>query len=191
MEKTFNKIVLSQAEPQVSDLWMRINIEKTPDGKAIHGHSLWWFTSQGWKKLFDFDTRYNTTTDFKYATSDKPFESESVYDSKTGVVSISNAYHLYDGSRELTNGANIVLESGLKKHVDNLQLQINKVNDRVTTLTNTVNQEIQDRISGDNNLSGRINNLQDAVDKSLDTLITIGGNINSINERLTNLESQL
>lgn len=170
MEKTFNKIVLSKAEPSVEDLWMRINIEKLPNGKAIHGHSLWWFSPQGWKKLFDFDTRYDVATNYSYTASKMPYESTSVYDPKVGIVSVSNTYNLYDASREIGNNANLVTETGLKVHVDKLQGQINSLNTRMETaeaniseLRRDLNTETSTRSREDSELLSRISTLESRI----------------------------
>lgn len=156
MEKTFNKIVLSQVEPNIEDLWMRINIEKLPDGKAIHGHSLWWFTSRGWKKLFDFDTRYSVSTNYSYSPSQDVLDSTQEYDPRNGIVSVNNVYNLYNATREIGDNANLVTERGLKYHVDDLQKKIDD-------LRKDLNSEISNRKSEDNKLSGRISSLSETV----------------------------
>lgn len=194
MEKTFNKIVLSHTEPNIEDLWMRINIEKLPDGKAIHGHSLWWFTPQGWKKLFDFDTRYSVDTDYSYDISQIPFDSASAYDPKVGVVSVDNTYYLYDGSRTLSSSSNFVLEKGLKKHVDNLQSQINTLKERVDeaeesiiNLRRGLTTETSERKTEDTVISDR---LSEAVETITETLSGITATINTLASRVEELESR-
>lgn len=189
MEKTFNKIVLSKTEPNVEDLWMRINIEKLPSGKAIHGHSLWWFTSQGWKKLFDFDTRYSVSTDYSFEASETPYDSESVYDPKVGVVSVSNTYNLYDAARKIGDNANLVTEKGLKHHVDDLQSQINDLKKRMTkaesdidTLTKNLNEEVSERNDADIEINRTLGTITD-------TLAGMSNSIRNLESRLNSLES--
>ena len=163
MEKTFNKIVLSHTEPNVEDLWMRINIEKTPNGEAIHGHSLWWFTDKGWKKLFDFDTRYSVTTDYDFSKSNKPYDSKSEYNPEIGIVSVSETYYLYDATRALENSANLVTEKGLKYHVD--------------VLTEKIETEVEERKRDIARINGEIG--------------TIERNLSSLEGRISNLESNV
>ena len=177
MDRTFNKIVLSKAEPGVEDLWMRINIEKTEDGKFIHGHSLWWFTTQGWKKLFDFDTRYDVSTEYSYSASESPYESESQYNPEVGMVTVNNTYNLYDASRDLGNNANFVTEKGLKYHVDDLQNQINDLVKRVTKAEQDISNEINTR-------AGQIGEIRESISE-------ITGMLDSLSNRLNNLESNV
>lgn len=178
MEKYFNKIVLSQTEPQPSDLWMRITSDK---GKEL-GHSLWWFTAQGWKKLFDFDTRYSVTTNYNYKASSQAYESKSIYDPESGVVTVTNAYSLYDGTRDLGNNANLVLEKGLKTHVDILQKNIDKVATDLAT-------ETSNRKSGDSALSSRIDSLSNSIGSITETMTGMSNTIQNIQGRLNALES--
>lgn len=156
MEKTFNKIVLSQIEPGTSDLWMRINKEKTPEGEVVLGHSLWWFTSQGWKKLFDFDTRYSVSANYSNKGTDTLLDSTSEYNAENGIVSVDNVYNVYDATRDIGDFSNIVLEKGLKVHVENLQAQI-------YALGSALDSEINDRKRGDTDLNNKINNISKAL----------------------------
>lgn len=198
MEKTFNKIVLSSSEPNVEDLWMRINIERLPEGKAIHGHSLWWFTPQGWKKLFDFDTRYDVSTDYSYSASDSPYDSKSEYNPKVGIVSVGNIYYLYDASRKLGNNANFVTEKGLKYHVDDLQKQINVLDTRLTAaesnireLRKDLNEEINTRTEEFSNLETRLGTAEQAINTTTSLLDTINSSLRILDERISNLEANV
>lgn len=130
MENKFNSIALSKTEPDTGSLWMRQVSDK---GKDL-GFSLWWFTSEGWKKLFDFDTRYNVSTSYNYTASDKPYESKEVYNPENGIVKVDNAYNLYDASRDIGNNANLVTETGLKYHVDYLQSQIDTIQQSISSI---------------------------------------------------------
>lgn len=185
MEKTFNKIVLSKTEPSVEDLWMRL----TPNETNGIGHSLWWFTSQGWKKLFDFDTRYSINTDFSYEASKKPFDSDSTYSPETGIVDMTNTYSLYDGSRELGDNANLVTEGGLKVHVDAINKEINSIKQRLTKVETNLNNEISDRENADGGLSERIDAISTRLSTITETLTSISSNINMLESRISNLES--
>lgn len=184
MEKTFNKIVLSKTEPNVEDLWMRINIERLPEGskygkKFKHGHSLWWFSPFGWKKLFDFDTRYNVSTDYMYnGTPELPLQTETDYNPEIGIVKVVNTYYVYDGAtRDLKNTRNLVNETGLKKHVDDLQSQIDalkrrieQAEERISTLEKGLNNEITNRASDFSNLSSKLGSLESRI-SSLESAI--------------------
>lgn len=177
MDRTFNKIVLSKTEPNVEDLWMRINIEKTDKGKFIHGHSLWWFTTQGWKKLFDFDTRYDVKTEYSYTASESPYDSKSEYNPKVGMVTVDNTYNLYDASRTIGDNANLVTEKGLKYHVDNLQRQIDALDRRVSKLESDLSTEIQTRELQVQTINSSLESLTDLVGELSSRLRTLEENV--------------
>lgn len=154
----FNRIVLSKVEPEnTKDLWMRNNIPYTlKDGKKgmPHSKSLWWFSPSGWKKLFDFDTRYETKWLFEStAQAETPLEATEVHDPVIGITEVTNTVHIYDATRTLGNNKNLVNETGLKHHVDDLQGQINSLKSQVTTLQSKVStlESYYDDLSADNN----------------------------------------
>lgn len=149
--KTFDKIVLSETEPMTSALWIRDaepQVKKSPENVTLSnaGKSIWWFTPWGWKKLFDFDTRYSFNYEFNYEGSETPFDGESEYNEKIGIVDNNYTYSLYDGSRDIADNANLVTEKGLKKHIDEINEEFEDLKERVTTNENsieTINETIE------------------------------------------------
>ena len=174
----FDKIVMSQVEPSPNDLWMRDAVEniKNEDGSTTRKHlgkSLWWFTPQGWKKLFDFDTRYSFKYDYSYGVSDLPINSESSYNPEHGITAVDNTFYLYDGSRALKNSGNLVTEKGMKKHVDNLQGQIDSIKNELE-FTNQ-----------------RIDTLESRLGAMSDDIATLIDGITQQQEMLSNIQSRL
>lgn len=52
--RILNRIVLSDVEPEnINDLWVR---ENTEEGQNSKSRSLWWYATNGWEKLLDFDS---------------------------------------------------------------------------------------------------------------------------------------
>lgn len=174
MENKFNSIVLSTTEPDTGSLWMRQVEDK---GQKL-GHSLWWFTSEGWKKLFDFDTRYNMSTEYKYSESESPYESKSEYDPESGVVKSNITYYLYDASRDISDSLNIVTEKGLKVHIDSIKEEITSLKNRVSATEVKYNE-----------LSGRVDNISNSLNGTLELLQEMNGTLSSIDNRLTALET--
>lgn len=159
MKTIFDKIVMSDTEPQTSELWLRDAVEviKNEDGSTTKknlGKSVWWFTPQGWKKLFDFDTRYAFTYDYIYTGSTDPLVVESTYEAEHGISAIDNTMYLYDASRTIGNNSNIVIEKGLKYHVDDLQKRINALDERLTTAEEKLEEVKEDVVNVKDGLSG-------------------------------------
>lgn len=164
---TFNRIVLSRTEPEnTNDLWMRDNIVPLSNGKneLPHSKSLWWYCPEGWKKLFDFDTRYNTEWIFEYESqADDPLETTEKYDPMTGVTKVTNTLHIYDATRDLENNWNLVNEIGLKWHVDDFQKKIDDLQVQVTTLKDlnaSLNQSVSELQTKYDSLASRIEALE-------------------------------
>lgn len=160
---TFNRIVLSRTEPEnIHDLWMRDNIVPLSNGKneLPHSKSLWWYCPEGWKKLFDFDTRYETGWIFEYESqADDPLEVTEVYDPVIGITKVTNTLHIYDATRDLENNWNLVNEIGLKWHVDDLQRKIDNLQSQVNTLKEqnaTLNQSVSTLQSNYSSLASRV-----------------------------------
>lgn len=122
---TFNKIVLKETEPEnLNDLWFRVDNNNIPQ-------SVWWYTTQGWKKFFDANTRYYTEWKFNNEASNTPITFTSNADDKNGVTEVVNNVYTYDASRELSDNANIVTEEGLKYHIDSIQAKLDALTNRV------------------------------------------------------------
>lgn len=176
--KIFNKVVLSETEPEnISDFWLRDNVDPK---KMTHSKSLWWFTPEGWKKLFDFDTRYNVSWNFDYETqSDFPMEVSESYDVTTGIDTVNNTVYIYDATRDIENNENLVNEIGLKWHVDDLQKKIDALAARVS-------QNEKDIAS----LKSRASSLEDSVKTLVELTATINQSINNLDSRVSALESE-
>lgn len=185
----FDKIVMSQVEPSPNDLWMRDAVEniKNEDGSITHKHlgkSLWWFTPQGWKKLFDFDTRYSFEYEYDYDVSDIPFDVISSYDEKIGIHSSEGTFFLYDGSRSLESSSNLVTEGGLKKHVDEIKTEINKMQKSLS--------KIEGRVSDNeiklDTLETKIDNIEDKIESIESDFSEL---VSSFDEKLEYLEQKI
>ncbi len=176
--RRFESLVMSTTEP-VTDgtLWLKkkknsINNED-PNSKKPFGFDIWWFGPVGWQPLLDFDTRYeyvnHTLTD---GVGTVPVLTEQTKFPEIGQIRIDTTYSIYDGSRALAANTNIVNETGLKKHIDDLQGQINALKERVTTLEGEVatlkiqvsgnSSKITSNINAINSLSGRVSALETA-----------------------------
>lgn len=174
--RRFESIVMSETEP-VPDgtLWLRkkknsINTED-PESKKPFGFDIWWFGPIGWQPLLDLDTRYEYTDKvLTGGVSGVPVVTEQTKFPNIGMVRIDTTYSIYDGSRVLANNTNIVNEKGLKKHVDDLQSQINALTARVSTLESEVaslrtkvsnnSSRITDNTNSISSLSGRVSALE-------------------------------
>ena len=191
MKTIFDKIVLSETEPQTSELWMRDAIEfvKNEDGsttKKSLGKSIWWFTPHGWKKLFDFDTRYAFTYDYIYNGSDTPLTLDSVYEPEHGISEVSNTMYLYDASRTIGNNSNLVIEKGLKYHVDDLLKKINALDKRLTKAEEDLKTVREDVNTVKEGLTG-LTEVVEAIESQTEIL---NENYDSILERVAALENR-
>lgn len=136
--RKFNTVVMSVKEPEFeSALWFK----QKPDSVegSTSGFSLWYFSEDGWKPLYDLDTRYNLSNVFssKGVTGD-PVNMEVSARPEVGLVDMKNNYSIYDGSRQIADNGNFVNEKGLKKHVDSLQGQIDVIVDTLKTMENSM-----------------------------------------------------
>lgn len=168
--KRFEAIILSEVEPGHSCLWLR------PPRENKGAMSLWWFSPQGWKKLFDLDTRYTTNVDFSVTPAESFMDSESTYDNFSGIVTTDTTYNVYDGSREIGDNGNLVVEKGLKYHVDNLQEQIDDMNDKLDDLSERVESNKQDI----KDLQGTIETLQDGISTVIDSIENLDTRVSAL-----------
>lgn len=164
---TFSRIVLSGTEPtNTNDLWMRDTAVSPSSNKneMSHNKSLWWYCPEGWKKLFDFDTRYDTEWMFECESqADKPLDVVEKYDPLIGITKVTNTLHIYDATRSLENNWNLVNEIGLKWHVDDLQKKINNLQSQVNTLkeqNTSLSQSLSTLQSNYNSLALRVTALE-------------------------------
>lgn len=168
--RRFEALVMSETEPvQHGTLWLRKKhntIGPKPNEVPPVGMSIWWFGERGWQPMYDLDTRYDLIDNFSYGVSSTPTNIEVVQQPEVGVVTIEKTYSLYDGSRAIGNNTNFVNETGLKKHVDELQAQIDALKTRVTTLETKVESlesQVSINRSSISTLNNRVNSLESAT----------------------------
>lgn len=175
--RRFESLVMSETEPITEGtLWLRKKhntIGPKPNEVPPVGMSIWWFGEQGWQPLYDLDTRYRFVDTYSYnSTSGDPISVEVIPDIENGVVSIERDYSIYNGARDLNNNTNLVNETGLKKHVDDLQAKIDALKQRVSTLEDKVetlesqvashSTQISSNRNSITSLSGRVSALESA-----------------------------
>lgn len=118
----FDTIVLSDKEPEKSDLWLKIlHSDKIgEDGTTdmnISGLKLQYYSPRGWRSLLDWNT--NMIYDFGYSKETEGYTGDPITlsveeNKKTENTDVTTNYWVYDGSRDLGDYDNIVLEKGLK-----------------------------------------------------------------------------
>lgn len=118
----FDTIVLSDKEPERSDLWLKIlqSDKVGEDGTTdmnISGLKLKYFSPRGWRSLLDWNT--NMIYDFGYSKDTTEYTGDPITYSvsenkKTEHTDVVTNYWVFDGSREIGDYDNIVLEKGLK-----------------------------------------------------------------------------
>lgn len=135
---------MSEVEPPKKDgtLWLRPKrtIVYDTDSKEImkESISIWYYGNNGWESIIDFDTKYVLDKEFDYtAKSDPIYLSHHSYPNE-GKVSDSIRFRLYDGSRSIGNNGNLVTETGLKKHVDELNTTINELLSVINGMNTTI-----------------------------------------------------
>lgn len=149
--RRFESLVMSVNEPMTDGtLWIRQkkNTIKDTATNTIPpaGMSIWWYGERGWMPLVDLDTRYNLHDAYAKEGVEDPIDITVVSKPEVGIVDITMTYSIYDATRELANNANLVNETGLKYHVDDLQSQIDALAERVTSLEERMT-EIENRVS--------------------------------------------
>lgn len=142
--REFKTIVMSSTEPiKEGTLWIRMKdntVSAVPGKPDKAGMSVWYFSEFGWKPLVDLDTRYNLTYVSDTVPSDKPIDSDIETVPENGIVNITNTFHTYDGDRSIGSNSNFVVESGLKKHVDELLNKISAIESRVEQAIENIRQ---------------------------------------------------
>lgn len=118
----FDTIVLSDKEPERSDLWLKIlqSDKVGEDGTTdmnISGLKLQYYSPRGWRSLLDWNT--NMIYDFGYSKETEGYTGDPITlsveeNKKTENTDVTTNYWVYDGSRDLGDYDNIVLEKGLK-----------------------------------------------------------------------------
>lgn len=213
--RKFESIIMSNTEPlETRTLWIK---EKTggvsPSGNNVSkGNSIWYFGNQGWKPLFDFDTRYIFKDKISYEPSTEITSSEQTPDNENGIVNIEKTFSMYNGDRELGNNENFVNETGLKVHVDSLQSQIDSAMTLIAGLRKDLTEHIADfdtHVSEYENhvkayetfkasieskveeLSSKLNTLDASVKTINTTISTIEGNITSMQSSIKSLQEKV
>ena len=164
--RRFESIVMSETEPTTEGiLWLRKkNNSIEPDSPG--GFSIWWFGEKGWQPLYDLDTRYDLSDSIDYSASSESTGITTIPDLENGLVTIVKTYSVYNGNRTIGSNANFVNETGLKKHVDDLQFQISNLKAEVSSLKNQV-KTLQDTVNQNtasiNALNSRVSNLENNI----------------------------
>lgn len=136
--RRFEAIVMSESEPvNHGTLWLREK-KNTLDPDGPKQYDIWYFGERGWQPVADFDTRFSFTKTLDYEGVTDPIDINVTKDAENGIVEVSSDYSIYSGSRALGNNANLVNETALKLHVDDLQSQISQLNVKVNTLESQV-----------------------------------------------------
>ena len=213
--RKFESIIMSNTEPlETRTLWIK---EKTggvsPSGDNISkGNSIWYFGNQGWTPLFDFNTKYIISDSISFDATADMIVSKDTPDNSKETVDISRIYSVYDGSRDIGENANIVNETGLKKHVESLQSQINSALSQIETvsssLTNHVKafdghvSEYNEHIEGYGKfksfmevliteLTKKFTELDKSIETINSTLSTLESSIESMQTSIENLQSKV
>lgn len=140
--RRFESVVMSETEPvSPGTLWLRPK-KNTLDSKGPTQFDIWYFSEVGWRPIADFDTRYDFAVEYNPEVSGKSLVITSTPNPKEGIVSDNLTFFVYDGTRNMQNSSNLVLESGLKKEVDTLRSYIDneiaRVDERINTLSSSL-----------------------------------------------------
>lgn len=181
--RRFDNIVLSENEPMKrGSLWLKRK-RQTPynnDSKEKMKYSLsvWYYGNYGWESIIDFDTRYNINTVYDYDAGQSAVSITERGDIDKGTVTYTANIALYDGTRAIGGNTNLVVEKGLKKHVDSLQNQIDTINVKIAGIENKI-ASIEDSIVGITSAVGQLNS----------SVTSLSSSINSLNSRVSALEN--
>lgn len=162
--RKFNSLVISETEPLTEDtIWLRDkkNILQ-PDDNVIpyKGLNLWYFGENGWESMYDSNTEYKLNLYFNYNPAyTNPVTNLVNTSSDKSNVTITSTYFIYTGSRELSNTINLVTEKALKKHIEELQEEI----DTLGRTLNTLNNRISTLEGQNNSYSTTIANLEQRI----------------------------
>lgn len=182
--RKFESIVMSEKEPimKAGTLWLKNkrDVIYNPDSesKMKVSRSILYYGNNGWESFIDFDTRYDIESIYDYNVKEQPIELYRFSDEEKGIVTTTINYNLYDGNRNIANSSNLVLESGLKKHVDDLQRKI----DDLTRELSEVKQAISNINQSISTINGNINSISGRVSSNTNS-------INSLSNRVSSLEN--
>lgn len=184
--KRFEAVILSKQEPEESSLWLRPSTEpiRDPDTGEVtkfhNGFNLWWFSPQGWRQIFDFNTRYVFKEAYEYTDAESSVTHTGTYNPEHGIDTTVFTYHLYDGTGTLSATPNLVTAKGLKKHVDELQEQIDQLKARCTALEERCTR-----------LESRMSTAESEIDALQSLTVTHTSEITSLESKDTSLESSI
>lgn len=166
--RRFDSIVMQETEPEVnSTLWLRKshnNIEQYGDPIGPVGTSFWWYGENGWEPLSE---RYLFKNTFHTDPSDTVTYPYAGHDEENGIITIGREWYIYDGERDIQDNYNIVLETGMKRYVDDLQSQINSLKQRVESLEAIVGNHttlISSHTTSISSLNSRVTSLESSVE---------------------------
>lgn len=175
--RRFESLVMSKTEPVTDNtLWIRRKkglMRSKPNELSPKSVGIWYFGEDGWMPLIDFDTKYNLNDFSNFSVGTNPIKTEVIEHHDNGTIDVNKTFNFYNGNRPLEDAVNFVNETGLKKHVDDLQGQINALKSRVNTLESKVSSleaqigvmssQIANNSNEINNNNISINNLSSRV----------------------------
>lgn len=190
----FKSIVMSETEPVPYQgiLWLKKKksslSSKDSDIETSLGYDIWWFSPNGWRPLLDLDTRYEyENTTITENSSSTPITIDQTNFSETGIVKVNTTYSIYDGSRTIDNNTNLVNETGLKKHVDDLQSQITTLSNKVSTLESKVST-LESKVS---TLESSLSALETTVNTNSTDIKSNAASISTVHSYLTKVDDRL
>lgn len=162
--RRFDSIVMQETEPvEEGALWLRQEHNNINNEEVVTpvGMNFWWFSEYGWRPLSEV---YKYKTLFKYdATTSNPITIEESPIKELGIISVEKYYSMYDGTRNIGDNTNFVNEKALKKHVTQLQTQIDALKQRLDTLEPIVNNHtttLSGHTTSISNLNSRVSVLE-------------------------------
>lgn len=141
--RRFESVVMSETEPVTpGTLWLRPK-KNTLDKSGPTQFDIWYFSESGWRPIADYDTRYNFKPSYDKAPSGNSIIITPDANPEVGIVNNDLNFKIFDGSREMQSSSNFVLESGLKKEIDDLRAyvegEVSRLDTRIDTLSNAIN----------------------------------------------------
>lgn len=157
--RRFESIVMSETEPaSQGTLWLRPK-KNTLDKNGPTPFDIWYFGETGWRPIADFDTRYNFDTSYTPEPSEEGLVIGPNKNLEVGIVDNILQFSVYDGSRKIQSSRNFVLESGLKKEIDDLRdyidNEVGKLNDKIADLSNSLDS-VSSRVTSNTDRVARV-----------------------------------
>lgn len=157
--RRFESVVMSETEPaSQGTLWLRPK-KNTLDKDGPTQFDIWYFGETGWRPIADFDTRYNFDTSYNPAPSEEGLVIEPDNSPEVGIVDNMLHFSVYDGSRKMESSRNFVLESGLKKEIDDMKdyvdNEVRKLNGKIAELSSSLDS-VSSRVSSNTDRVARV-----------------------------------